>query len=105
MLYCFNGKNTMKPQRKNNHGTQVAILMLASMSWGTAWGGILDFFKSPASLIMNQKHCSYMSKMPGETLNGRFIFSPGQGVVVVIMSMEQLDDNRVVAKTEQNEDR
>jgi hypothetical protein len=43
--------------------------------------------------------------MSGETLNGRFIFSPGQGVVVVIMSMEQLDDNRVVARMEQSENR
>jgi hypothetical protein len=44
--------------------------------------------------------------MVGEILNGRFLFSPpGSKIVVVMMSMEKLDDNRVVAIMERSEDR
>ena len=96
----------MKPLRNNIHGTRAVILLLALISWGTAWAGVLDWFKSPVELIMNQKNCTYLNRqMPGEMINGKFIFSPRQGVVVVLISLEKLDSNRVVARRESGEDR
>ena len=96
----------MKPLRNNIHGTRQVIVLLALISWGTAWAGVLDWFKSPVELIMNQKNCTYLNRqMPGEMINGKFIFSPRQGVVVVLISLEKLDSNRVVARRESGEDR
>ena len=55
---------------------------------------------------MNQKNCTYLNRqMPGEMKNGKFIFSPRQGVVVVLISLEKLDSNRVVAREESGENR
>lgn len=96
----------MKPLRNNIHGKRAVILLLALISWGTAWAGVLDWFKSPVELIMNQKNCTYLNKqMPGEMINGKFIFSPRQRVVVALISLEKLDSNRVVARRESGEDR
>ena len=52
-----------------------------------AEAGILDFFKSPAELIMNQKTCFYMSKLVGETVSGKFIVE-SEGRKNVLFSME-----------------
>ena len=83
------------------HRTTTVVLLLALMSCSTVWAGLLDFLKSPATLIMNQKNCTYMKQITGEVVNGRFIIS---SVGAVVMSMEKLDDDRVVA-TMQTEDR
>jgi hypothetical protein len=109
-LFGSAGKIAMKLPRNRIHGIKAAIVLLALMSCGTAWGGVLDYFRSPAALILNQKNCTFMKQsypggIAGETLSGRFIFSPAAGVVVVMMSMERLDDNRVVARMERSENR
>lgn len=54
--------------------------------------GWLDFLKSPTTLIMNQKNCTFGGSTGGEVVNGRFIVNS-----IIIMSMEKLDGNRIVA--------
>ncbi len=99
----------MKSPRNKNYGVPNVVLFLTMMASGTAGAALLDFLKSPSELIMNQKNCTFMKQnsggIAGEILNGRFIFSPAAGVVVVMMSMEKLDDNRVLARMEQSENR
>ena len=98
----------MPPQKNRAHGSRAAIALLALTLCSAARGGVLDFFKSPAELIMNQKNCVFMKQnsggIAGEVLNGKFIFSPQRGTVVVLISMEKLDDNRVAARMERTED-
>lgn len=99
----------MKQPRIEIHGTKAVFLFLAIMSSGTAGAALLDFLKSPSNLIMNQKDCTFMKRnnsgIAGETVNGKFIFSPSPGLIVVLMSIEKLDDNRVVARMETAENR
>ncbi len=60
----------------------------------------LDFLKSPAILILNQKDCTFMGQNKGEVVNGKFILG---GAGVILMTLEQVDANRVTAKM-QNSD-
>ncbi len=72
---------------------------LSLVSSGNALA-FLDFLKSPATLILNQKDCSFMGQTKGEVLNGKFILS---GAGVILMTLEQLDANRVTAKMQNND--
>lgn len=88
----------------DTHRTQALVFGLAMILCGNAWA-FLDFLKSPSKLIMNQKQCTYMNQMQGEMLNGKFLHTTSQGLVLVVMSIEELDDNRVVATTGIGENR
>lgn len=74
-------------------------ICLALVSSGNALA-FLDFLKSPATLILNQKDCIFMGQNKGEVVNGKFILG---GASVILMSLEQVDANRVTAKM-QNSD-
>lgn len=69
-------------------------ICLSLVSSGNALA-FLDFLKSPATLILNQKDCTFMGQTKGEVVNGKFILS---GAGVILLSLEQIDANRVTAK-------
>ena len=92
----------MNPTRNEIHVITAVVLFLALMSSGTACAALLDFFKSPSDLIMNQKNCTFMKNMTGEVISGRFVLS---GAGAVVMSMEKVDDNRAFARIEQGDPR
>ena len=74
-------------------------ICLSLISSGNALA-FLDFLRSPATLILNQKDCTFMGQNKGEVVNGKFISS---GVGVIFMMLEQVDANRVIAKMQNND--
>ena len=79
----------------NRHWTKIAwITCLLLLSSGNSWA-FLDFLKSPATLILNQKDCTFNRSVKGAVVNGNFILN---GRNVVAMSMERLDDDHVIGE-------
>lgn len=74
-------------------------ICLSLVSSGNALA-FLDFLKSPATLILNQKDCTFMGQNKGEVVNGKFILG---GAGVIFMTLEQVDANRVSAKMQNND--
>ena len=82
---------------------RIALLLWALAVHSPAWGGVLDFLKTPAGLIMNQKNCTAVMRgntLTGAVENGRFFHLAADGEMGTILSMSQLNGNRVTASIE-----
>jgi hypothetical protein len=90
----------MKQSRNVVFKIAILVLFLELMTSSTSEAAFLDIFKSPSDLIMNQKNCTFMKGLVGQVVNGRFVLASAG---VVVMSMEKLDDDRVLARMEQED--
>ena len=66
------------------------VVILSVFISANAGAGILDSFKDPATLILNQKDC-YLASSSGEILDGSYIV---KGAAIVV-KLKKLDKNRL----------
>lgn len=69
---------------------KLVLAILCIFIFASASAGILDSFKDPATLILNQKDC-YLASSSGEIVDGSYIV---KGVAIVV-KLKKLDKNRL----------
>ena len=82
-------------QNKKVINVKLTLITLSLLVSFSANAGLLDSFKDPATLILNQKSCFY-GRAAGEIVDGKFIVQN----IKVIAILKKLDKNRITLENQ-----